>query len=137
MPKAKRGPKKSYEDIYTKQVSDFMETHGHIIEEEGDIFQMAKNFEERYDFVISTAKQQMDDEIAEIKIRNDKFSEQLINEHQNRLLEDFQNLKLDIELTLEEHEVKVDIQMKVLEDLYKKNKKKLLDEGIKELGLGF
>ncbi len=107
-----------------------METHGHIIEEEGDIFQMAKNFEERYDFVISTAKQQMEDEIAEIKIRNDKFSEQLINEHQNRLLEDFQNLKLDIELTLEEHEVKVDIQMKVLEDLYKKNKKKV---PIKEL----
>ena len=87
MPKAKKGPKKSYEEMYTKQVSDFMETHGHIIEEEGDIFQMAKSFEERYDFVVSTARQQMDEEITEIKSRNDAFSERLINEHQNRLLE--------------------------------------------------
>lgn len=137
MPKAKKGPKKTYEDIYTKQVSDFMETHGHIIEEEQDIFKMARNFEERYDFVVITAKQQMNDEIEDTKKRNHDFYKRLINEHQNKLLEDFQNLKLDIELTLEEHEVKVDIQMKVLEDLYKKNKAKLRTEGIKELGLGF
>ena len=100
-------------------------------------FKWLKAFEERYDFVISTARQQMDEEILQIKSRNDAFSERLINEHQNRLLEDFQNLKLDIELTLEEHEVKVDIQMKVLEDLYKKNKKNILTDGIKELGLGY
>ncbi|MHA1452220.1 MAG: hypothetical protein ACTSRD_05100 [Promethearchaeota archaeon] len=137
MPKKKKGPKKLYEDIYSTQVTDFMKTHGHIIEEEGDIFKMAISFEERYDFVISAAKQKMNDEIEEVKSRNDAFSERLINEHQNLLLEDFQNLKLDIELTLEEHEVKVDIQMKVLEDLFKKNLKKLLAEGIKELGLGY
>lgn len=137
MQKARKGPKKLYEDIYTKQVSDFMDTHGHIIEEEGDMFKMASKFEERYDFVITTAKEQMIDEIEQIKTRNSEFSERLINEHKNRLLEDFQNLKLDIELTLEEHEVKVDIQMKVLEELYAKNKKNLLSEGIKELGLGF
>ncbi|MBN2155425.1 MAG: hypothetical protein JW776_05235 [Candidatus Lokiarchaeota archaeon] len=137
MPKAKKEPKKLYEDIYTKQVQDFMETHSHIIQEEGDVFKMARSFEERYDFVISTAKQQKKDEIYEVEIRNAKFYDQLINEHKNKLLEDFQNLKLDIELTLEEHEVKVDIQMKVLEDLYIKNKKKLIDMGIKELELGF
>ena len=137
MPKAKKGPKKLYEDIYSKQVSDFMKTHGHIIEEEGDIFKMAKRFEDRYDFVISTAKKQMTDEITEVKTRNGEFSKRLINEHQNRLLEDFQNLKLDIELTLEEHEVKVDIQMKVLEEIFAKNKKKLIAEGMKELRLGF
>ena len=137
MPKAKKGPKKVYEDIYSKQVSEFMKTHGHIIEEEGDIFKMARSFEERYDFVISTAKNQMNEEIENVKVRNLEFSEHLINEHQNRLLEDFQNLKLDIELTLEEHEVKVDIQMKVLEEVYAKNKKKLIAEGIKELRLGF
>jgi len=137
MPKAKKGPKKLYEDIYSKQVNEFMETHGHFIEEEGDIFKMAKSFEERYDFVISTAKKQMVDEIEEIKVRNADFYERLINEHKIKLLEDFQNLKLDIELTLEEHEVKVEIQMKVLEDIFKKNRKKLVVEGIKELGLGF
>ncbi len=137
MPKARKGPKKLYEDIYTKQVSDFMEKHGHLIQEEGDIFKMAKSFEERYDFVISTAKKQLNDEVEEVKHRNLEFSERLINEHKNKLLEDFQNLKLDIELTLEEHEVKVDIQMKVLEDVFAKNKTKILTEGIKELRLGF
>jgi hypothetical protein len=137
MPKARKGPKKDYEDIYIKQVSEFMETHSHLIEEEGDIFKMAKSFEERYDFVVSTARQHLEEEIIKVKSRNEAFFEHLINEHQNRLLEDFQNLKLDVELTLEEHEVKVDIQMKVLEDLYRKNKKKLIVEGIKDLGLGY
>ncbi len=137
MPKAKKEPKKLYEDIYSKQVSDFMETHGHIIEEEGDIFKMARTFENRYDFVISTSKEQMNEEIEQNKARNDAFYDNVINEQENKLQEDFQNLKLDIELTLEEHEVKVDIQMKVLEDLYSKNKEKLLEEGIKILGLDF
>jgi hypothetical protein len=137
MSKAKKEPKKLYEDIYTKQVSDFMDTHGHIIEEEGNIFKMAKTFEDRYEFVISTAKDQMKEEIEETKTRNDAFHDKVINEHKNKLQEDFQNLKLDIELTLEEHDVKVDIQMKVLADIFQKNMEKLLKLGIEELGLGF
>jgi hypothetical protein len=137
MPKAKKGPKKLYEDIYTKQVSDFMDTHGHIIEEEGNVFKMAKTFEDRYEFVISTAKDQMNEEIENTKTRNEAFYDKIINEHKNKLQEDFQNLKLDIELTLEEHEVKVEIQEKVLADIFQKNKEKLLNNGIKELGLGF
>jgi len=137
MSKAKKGPKKLYEDIYTKQVSDFMDAHGHIIEEEGNIFKMAKTFEDRYEFVISTAKDQMKEEIEATKTRNDAFLDNVINEHKNKLQEDFQNLKLDIELTLEEHDVKVDIQMKVLADVFQKNMEKLLKLGIEELGLGF
>jgi hypothetical protein len=137
MPKAKEAPKKLFEDIYTKQVSDFMDAHGHIIEEEGNVFKMAKTFEDRYEFVISTAKDQMNEEIEETKTRNEAFYNNVINEHKNKLQEDFQNLKLDIELTLEEHEVKVDIQMKVLADIFQKNKEKLLKTGIEDLGLRF
>jgi len=136
MPRTKKEPKKIYEDIYAKQVHEFMETYDHIIKEEDNIFKMAKSVEERYDFVILTAKQQIMDEINNIKTRNTEFYERLITEHKNHLVDDFHNLKLDIELTLEEHKVKVDVQMKLLGDIYTKNKKKLLSEGLKELGFG-
>jgi len=126
-----------FEQMFEKQVHDFVEQHDILLRENLNLFQMAKKFEERYDYVIETAKKRINDEISNAKLRNSSLHEELMNQRKELIEKEMEKLTLIINNTIQQHLVKNQEDIAELEKLYHDKKKELIDDIIKQIGINY
>lgn len=126
-----------YEDIFENQLNQYMDQISKSQIETFNAFEMAKIIEDRFDYIITKAKEKADNEISSVKDYNKSFAEKLISQRKSLIDSYMFNLQNDINKSIEEHNQICDKQIEKIRNKYKSNKDKLLKKFIECLGLEF
>jgi hypothetical protein len=126
-----------FEEMFEKQVHEFVDAHIHLIKEGLNVFEMAKKFEDRYDYVIAKTEEQVQKKIDTIKGRNQKMYLKIISQRISQIETEMEKLAEDIEKSLEEHNSISNNQEIKIKQIYDQNKDKLLKRIINILDFNF
>lgn len=126
-----------FEEMFEKQVHDFLDQHMHLIKEEQNVFKMAKKFEERYQYVIARSRENVDKKIENVKKRNEVLFNKLISDRKEVIKKEMDNIESDIAESLKEHDKISKEQEDILNLLYNEKKASLIEKILKELGFEF
>jgi len=83
-----------FEEMFEKQVHEFVDKHIHLIKEELNIFEMAKKFEDRYNFVISKTEERVQNKIDEIKAKNQVLYLRITSQRISQIETEIEQLKM-------------------------------------------
>lgn len=126
-----------YEDIFENQLNQYMDQISKSQIDTFNAFEMAKIIEDRFDYIITKAKEKADNEISLVKDYNKSFAEKLISQRKSLIDNYMFNFQNDINKSIEEHNQICDKQIEKIRNKYKSNKDKLLKKFIECLGLEF
>ena len=136
MPKTKE-TEDVFEQMFESQVHEFVEQHLNIINEESNVFKMAKKFEDRYDFVISKTKERVNIKISEVRKQNHNLYLKITQKRISLIENEMEKLKEDIEKSLEEHNEISSDQEEILSEIFTKKKSEILNDILNELSFKF
>lgn len=126
-----------FEQMFESKVHEFVEQHLNIINEESNVFKMAKKFEDRYDFVISKTKERINMKISEIRKQNHNLYLKITQIRISLIENEMEKLTEAIEKSLEEHNEISSEQEKILSEIYTKKKSEILNNILNELSFKF
>ena len=125
-----------FEAMFESQVHEFVEQHNHLFEEL-NLFKMARAFEERYDYVITTATARVNSHIKRTKRKNNKLYNEIVEQRKDSINSEMDKMKISIEKSIKEHNNQNNDHIKKLNQVYKKNKEKLIDIILNEMEINF
>lgn len=133
-----------YEDMFEKQVHDYIEKHkeekfgkDHQTPKELNVFKIALELENRYNYIIKKAEERKDEAIKQIEKYNGELKRMILSEQRNNIEREMIALKNDIEESLEDHKKKEREMEDKIRKVYEENKQKILQEILDELGFNF
>lgn len=126
-----------FEQMFESKVHEFVEQHLNIINEESNVFKMAKKFEDRYDFVISKTKERINMKISETRKQNHNLYLKITQIRISLIENEMEKLTEAIEKSLEEHNEISSEQEKILSEIYTKKKSEILNNILNELSFKF
>lgn len=126
-----------YEEIFENQLNKYMERLSKSEIDTFNAFEMAKIIEERFEFIITKAKEKATSEISMTKEYNKSLAERLVSQRKSMIESYMFNLQNDINKSIQEHDQICSKQIEKIQNKYNLNKDKILKKFTETVGFDF